>query len=356
MSKTSDLHVASAIPLLAPRELKERLPITDDSAETVLRSREAIAAILSDRDPRLIAVVGPCSIHDPRAAAEYARRIKGLQEEVSDVFLIIMRVYFEKPRTALGWRGLILDPNLDGSYDIDRGLHVAREILLSATGIGVPAGSEMLDPIIPQYIDDLVSWASIGARTIESQTHREMASGLSMPVGFKNGTDGSIETAVNAMVSSLRPHSFIGIDQQGNTAVINTTGNDVVHVILRGGRSGANYHSWDIVRVEEMLRRRNLPNNILVDCSHGNSGKDPSRQPAVLTDVIEQRAQGRKSIKGIMLESNLVGGRQDYTGNVQSLVYGQSLTDACMDWGETENTIRSAAEKLRKPQKAGGRK
>ncbi len=349
MEKTSDLHVASAIPLLSPRTLKERLPLTDESAATVLRSRSDIAAILAGTDPRMIAVVGPCSIHDPRAAREYAERIAVLQEEVKDTLLIIMRVYFEKPRTALGWRGLILDPNLDGTYQIERGLHLAREILLTVTGMGVPAGSEMLDPIVPQYVDDLVSWASIGARTTESQTHREMASGLSMPVGFKNGTDGSIESAINAMVSSLSPHSFIGIDQEGSTSVINTTGNGNVHVILRGGRSGPNYRSWDIVRVEEMLRRKNLPANILVDCSHGNSGKDPARQPAVLQDVITQRQSGRTSIKGFMLESNLVGGRQDFSGDVNTLVYGQSITDACVSWEATLEAVRHAVRELRRP-------
>jgi 3-deoxy-7-phosphoheptulonate synthase len=348
MSKTSDLHVAAAIPLLPPTELKARLPITEASAETVLRSREEIGRILSDRDPRMLAVVGPCSIHDPRVAEEYARRIAALQGELSDVMSIVMRVYFEKPRTALGWRGLILDPHLDGSYDIDRGLHIAREILLTVTGLGVAAGSEMLDPIIPQYIDDLVSWASIGARTTESQTHREMASGLSMPVGFKNSTDGSVETALNAMVSSLSPHSFIGIDQEGHSSVINTTGNGDVHVILRGGRTGPNYHSWDIVRVEELLRHQKLPGNVLIDCSHGNSSRQPDNQPEVLASVIEQRAAGRTSIKGFMLESNLVGGRQDLGKKGTPLVYGQSITDACLGWDETVAALRSAAEALRK--------
>lgn len=358
MPKTSDLHVAAAIPLLPPTELKARLPLPDACADTVLHSRRAISEILSDRDSRLLAVVGPCSIHDPNVAEEYARRIAGIQHELSDVMTVVMRVYFEKPRTALGWRGLILDPRLDGSYDIDEGLHIAREILLKVTGLGVAAGSEMLDPIVPQYIDDLVSWASIGARTTESQTHREMASGLSMPVGFKNSTDGSVENALNAMVSSLSPHSFIGIDQEGHTAVINTTGNSDVHVILRGGRTGPNYHSWDIVRVEELLRHQKLPGNVLVDCSHGNSERKPENQPRVLASVIDQRVKGRSSIKGFMLESNLVGGRQDLEKGGKSLVYGRSITDACMGWDETVEALYSAADALRRSslgaEKAGG--
>ncbi|SIQ21580.1 3-deoxy-D-arabinoheptulosonate-7-phosphate synthase [Alkalispirochaeta americana] len=347
MPKISDIHVTAESPLLAPAELKRRLPISDACAETVLRSRREITDILEGRDPRMVAVVGPCSIHDGRSAIDYARKIRVLQEELSDVLLLVMRVYFEKPRTALGWRGLILDPNLDGSYDIDQGLHTAREILLAVTAMGVPAGSEMLDPIVPQYIDDLVSWASIGARTIESQTHREMASGLSMPVGFKNGTDGSIETALNAMISSLRPHSFIGIDQEGSTAVIHTTGNRAVHVILRGGRGGPNYQSWDIVRVEELLRSMDLPLNILVDCSHGNSEKDPRRQTKVLSSILDQRLGGRRSITGFMLESNLVAGRQDLAGDPSRLVYGQSITDACIGWDETVGLLREAAGRLR---------
>ncbi|TVR68911.1 MAG: 3-deoxy-7-phosphoheptulonate synthase [Spirochaetaceae bacterium] len=348
MAKTSDVRIVSFVPLLPPLELKERLPAGRESTDTVIGSRETIAAILAERDPRLLVVVGPCSIHDPRSALEYAQRLAAFQPEVEDVFLLVMRVYFEKPRTALGWRGLILDPNLDGSYDIDLGLHTAREILLNITSLGVPAGSEMLDPIVPQYIDDLVSWASIGARTTESQTHREMASGLSMAVGFKNGTDGSIETAINAMTSSGIPHSFIGIDPRGNTAVVNTRGNSDLHVILRGGRGGPNYRSWDIVRVEEMLRHYDLPTRILVDCSHGNSEKDPARQPLVLEDIVTQRLAGRRSIKGFMLESNLVAGRQDFDGDRDALVYGQSLTDACMGWDETASLLRGAAERLRR--------
>lgn len=345
--KTSDVHVREFVPLLAPRELKAEMPLSDASVQTVLESREAIGRILSGEDPRMLAVVGPCSIHDKDAAMEYASRLKELAHEVRDQLYVVMRVYFEKPRTRLGWRGLILDPELDGTYAIDQGLRRAREILRNVTSLGMPAGSEMLDPIVPQYIDDLVSWASIGARTTESQTHREMASGLSMPVGFKNGTDGSIESALNAMASSLSPHSFIGINQEGDTCVINTTGNDQVHVILRGGRSGPNYYGWDIVRVEEMLRHNGLPSNILIDCSHGNSQKDHRNQPKVLRDVVQQRRDGRRSITGFMVESNLVAGRQDLKDTVGSLVYGQSITDACIGWDETVELLQWAAGELK---------
>jgi 3-deoxy-7-phosphoheptulonate synthase len=345
--RTSDVRVREMVPLLAPRELKARMPLSEVSAKTVVESRETIGRILSGEDRRMIAVVGPCSIHHPEAAIDYAGKLAHLAREVADELFVVMRVYFEKPRTRLGWRGLILDPELDGSYAIDRGLERARRILLDVTALGLPAGSEMLDPIVPQYIDDLVSWASIGARTTESQTHREMASGLSMPVGFKNGTDGSIESALNAMASSLSPHSFIGINQEGDTSVINTTGNDLVHMILRGGRGGPNYFSWDIVRVEEMLRHNGLPPSILVDCSHGNSEKDHRNQSKVLRDIIEQRRAGRTSITGFMLESNLVGGRQDIAGGIESLTYGQSITDACIGWDETTDLLRWTADRLR---------
>lgn len=347
-AKTSDVRVREAVPLLSPAELKAQLPLSAESAETVLASREAVGNIISGRDPRLLAVVGPCSIHDPAVAMDYAARLAALRTELAGELYIVMRVYFEKPRTRLGWRGLILDPHLDGSYQIEDGLRHARRILLDVTGLGVPAGSEMLDPIVPNYIDDLVSWASIGARTTESQTHREMASGLSMAVGFKNGTDGSIETALNAMASSLSSHSFIGTNQTGDTCVINTTGNDQVHMILRGGRSGPNYHSWDIVRVEEMLRHSGLPESIVVDCSHGNSEKDHRNQPKVLRDVVAQRVAGRSSIRGVMVESNIVEGRQDLGANRDELVYGCSITDACLGWEDTERLLREVAATLQK--------
>lgn len=344
--RTSDIHVSSAVPLVAPRELKGRLPATPDHMQVVADARNAIGEILAGRDRRMLAIVGPCSIHDPHAALDYAGRLADLAQAVREELFVVMRVYFEKPRTRLGWRGLILDPLRDGSYSIEQGLHTAREILLQITALGLPAGSEMLDPIVPNYIDDLVAWASIGARTTESQTHREMASGLSMPVGFKNGTDGSIETALNAMASSLSPHAFIGTDQEGKTCVIQTTGNEQVHVILRGGRTGPNFHSWDIVRVEEMLRRSRLPRNIVVDCSHGNSQRDHRNQNSVLRDVVAQRVAGRDSLRGFMLESNLVAGRQDAAPDDESLIYGQSITDACIGWDETDQLVRWAAAQL----------
>ncbi len=346
MSTTSDTRVRDFIPLLSPNELKKRLPLDEKSEATVLEGRRAVENILNGSDRRLLAVVGPCSIHDEKAALDYAGRLKELRDELSGQLHVVMRVYFEKPRTKLGWRGLILDPDLDGSYEIDQGLHRAREILLRVNRLGLPAGSEMLDPIVPQYVDDLVSWASIGARTTESQTHREMASGLSMPVGFKNGTDGGIESALNAMSSSLHPHSFIGINHEGGTCVIHTAGNEQVHIILRGGRSGPNYFSWDIVRVEEMLRHNRLPGSIVVDCSHGNSEKDHRNQATVLRNVVSQRVSGRESIKGFMVESNLQPGRQDLVHPLEKLAYGTSITDACIGWDETEELLRETAQRL----------
>lgn len=345
MDRTSNVRVRKVVPLLSPRELKARLPVPSAATETVVRARREIAAVLSGEDPRMLAIVGPCSIHDPAAAREYAQRLKQLHDEVSDSLLVIMRVYFEKPRTKLGWRGLILDPNLDGSYEIEDGLNRARNLLIEITEMGLPAGSELLDPIVPNYIDDLVSWAAIGARTTESQTHREMASGLSMPVGFKNGTDGNVENALNAMASSITPHSFVGIDQEGNTSVVHTAGNDQLHVILRGGRSGPNYHPWDVLRTEEMLQRANLPRNIVIDCSHGNSNKDHQRQASVLQSVVTQRTDGRRSLKGFMIESNLLSGNQPLVESA-ALAYGVSITDACIGWEETERVIRTTAAEL----------
>ena len=345
MDRTSNVRVREVVPLLSPRELKARLPVSRNATETVVRARRAIAAVLSGRDTRMLAIVGPCSIHDPTAAREYARRLKQLHDEVADRLLVIMRVYFEKPRTKLGWRGLILDPNLDGSYEIEDGLRQARRLLIEITELGLPSGSEVLDPIVPNYIDDLVSWAAIGARTTESQTHRDMASGLSMPVGFKNGTDGNVETALNAMTSSVAPHSFVGIDQDGNTSVVHTEGNDQLHVILRGGRSGPNYHPWDVVRTEEMLQRSGLPCNIVIDCSHGNSNKDHQRQASVLQSVVTQRLDGRRSLKGFMIESNLLPGNQPLVESVAP-AYGVSITDACIGWDETERLIRRTAADL----------
>jgi 3-deoxy-7-phosphoheptulonate synthase len=320
--------------------------MSDASNHTVIESRRAVEDIIHQRDDRLLAVVGPCSIHDTEAALEYAARLQALRERIRDKIYVVMRVYFEKPRTKLGWRGLILDPYLDGSYDVEEGLRRARKLLLDITGMGLPAGSELLDPIVPQYIDDLVSWASIGARTTESQTHREMASGLSMPVGFKNGTDGDVRTAVNALASSRHPHSFIGTDQQGQTSILETAGNDTSHIILRGGKDGPNYRSHHIDAACTVLKEAGVEPSVMVDCSHGNSRKNFSRQTEVLESVINQRAEGRREIMGIMLESNLVEGRQPIPEDFGELVYGCSITDPCLGWESTEEILLWAHETL----------
>lgn len=345
MQRTNDLRIADTRPLVSPRELKEELPMSDDSAGTVIRSRQVVDRIISGEDRRLLGVVGPCSIHDPEAALDYAARLKELRDKLSDRLYIVMRVYFEKPRTRLGWRGLILDPHLDGSSDIGTGLKIARSLLLRITGTGLPVGSEVLDPIVPQYTSDLLSWASIGARTTESQTHREMASGLSMPVGFKNGTDGSIETAINALSSSRGQHSFIGIDQDGKTAVFTTTGNDAGHIILRGGRGGPNYHDESVEDASRQLAEAGYPAMIMIDCSHANSLRDPSRQSKVLKSVVRQRREGQDAIMGFMLESNIREGKQS-VARLDQLTYGMSVTDACMGWEESERALLMAHEEL----------
>ncbi|MFP4534191.1 MAG: 3-deoxy-7-phosphoheptulonate synthase [Spirochaetaceae bacterium] len=338
MKRASNLNIHSFVKLPPPEQLRREFPASEASNETALEGRATIRRILAGEDPRLLAIVGPCSIHDTDAALEYAERLVELREKVHKSVYVVMRVYFEKPRTRLGWRGLILDPKLDGSYDIETGLSLARTLLKDITSLGLPAGSEMLDPIVPQYIDEFVSWASIGARTTESQTHREMASGLSMPVGFKNGLDGSVESALNAMASSLEPHSFLGIDEEGTTSVVHTRGNPDVHLIMRGGKNGPNYYPWDIVRAEELLKHNGLPSRILVDCSHGNSQRDHTRQREPLEAVLDQRAGGRSSITGFMLESNLLPGRQPIAP-VEELTYGRSITDACIGWEETEELL-----------------
>lgn len=316
--------------------------MTEDANRTVVEGRKVIGRIIRKEDPRVLAIVGPCSIHDPVAALDYARRLAELRKKVLDKVYVVMRVYFEKPRTVLGWRGLIFDPGLDGSADIPRGLREARRLLLTINELGLPAGSEILDPIVPQYITDLLSWASIGARTTESQTHREMASGLSMPVGFKNGTDGSLESAINAMTSSLNPHSFIGIDQEGMTSILRTRGNDTIHLILRGGKMGPNYYEENVERAEEMLKRSGLPEAIVVDCSHMNSGKNHMRQARVFHAFLNQRTRGRKSLIGFMLESNLFEGNQEIPKDLSNLKYGVSITDACIGWEETEKLLLEA--------------
>jgi 3-deoxy-7-phosphoheptulonate synthase len=348
MRKVNDLHIKDIQPLIAPRVLKDKYPLTETLADQVFEARERIKKIIRREDPRLLGIIGPCSIHDTKAAMEYAERLIGLAEKVKDEIFIVMRVYFEKPRTTIGWRGLIVDPEMDGSNDIGRGLEIARSTLIKIGELGLPTGSEMLDPYVPQYIDDLVSWAAIGARTTESQTHRNLASGLSMPVGFKNGTSGNLELAINAMESAIHPASFIGIDQDGNTCVFSTTGNDACHMILRGGRSGPNYHEEDIEDAEQLMREAGLTPSLVVDCSHGNSGKKSLRQSRVLRSVIDQVVYGEKVIAGFMLESNLFEGRQDIPEDLSQLKYGVSVTDECIGWEETEKIVLQAFQSLAK--------
>ncbi|WP_460053016.1 3-deoxy-7-phosphoheptulonate synthase [Spirochaeta dissipatitropha] len=345
MVRTENLRIAGMERLVSPKELLNEFPLSESACKTVTEGRAAVERILTGSDKRMLAIVGPCSIHDPAAGLDYASKLAEIRKRVEKDICVIMRVYFEKPRTKLGWRGLIIDPHLNGSYDIQEGLRQARSFLLAVNELGIPAGSEALDPIVPQYIADLLSWVSIGARTTESQTHREMSSGLSMPVGFKNGTDGSVDSAVNAIASSSASHSFIGIDANGQTCVLRTTGNTATHLILRGGRSGPNYHEEDIEDARSMLRNAGLPEAIVVDCSHGNSRKDYRRQSMVLESVVRQRIVGNRSILGFMLESNLKSGNQGLA-NPDELEYGVSITDACIDMQMTEDLLYGAQEML----------
>ena len=342
----SDLHIRDAHTLIAPSALKELYPVPGVSNGTVYTGREAVKAILHGTDSRLLGIVGPCSIHNRASALDYASRLKLLQEKVSDTMLLLMRVYFEKPRTILGWRGMITDPDLDGSYRIEKGLKQAREILIEITSMGLPVGSEILDPIIPQYISDLVSWAAIGARTTESQTHRQMASGLSMPVGYKNGTSGNLRLAVDAMEATRHPQSFIGIDPAGNTCVLHTTGNPDNHIILRGGRDAPNYYEENVEEAILMMKKSNVPPAVMIDCSHMNSGKDPHKQLRVLRAVTEHRRRGYNEVIGFMLESNIFAGSQKIPADIGLLKYGISITDPCIGWDETESMILEAHEAL----------
>ena len=334
-----DLRVRGVTRLITPAQIKEQCPASRSQMETVLRGREQARAIIRGEDDRLLVVVGPCSIHDPVAALDYARRLATFSREVADRIFVVMRVYFEKPRTTVGWKGLINDPLMNDSCDMAYGLTLARKILLDIADLGVPAGTEFLDPIVPQYIAELISWAAIGARTTESQTHREMASGLSMPIGFKNGTDGSVQTAIDAMKSSRTPHSFLGIDQDGSTSIFKTTGNPDSHVVLRGGRDGTNYEPHHVLAVCESLKKSGLHPMLMVDCSHANSGKDPVRQPKVWESIVGQRASGRREIIGAMLESNIHFGGQSLGNDPSALKYGVSITDSCMDWETTEQLL-----------------
>lgn len=331
-----NLRVESVTQLVTPKDLKNELPISDRSKETVVQGREAIRAVIDRRDPRLLVVTGPCSIHDPAAALDYARRLAALNQKVQDRYLIVMRVYFEKPRTTVGWKGFINDPHLDDSCDMEYGLRAARQLMLDITELGLPIATEFLDPIIPQYIADLISWAAIGARTIESQTHREMASGLSMPVGLKNATDGSVQRAVDAVLACRSPHSFLGIDQNGASSIVKTRGNPDVHLVLRGGGGKTNYHADEVAAAAEKLRSTQLPENIMVDCSHANSGKIPARQAQVWNELLEQRKQPGCPIIGAMLESFIVEGQQSIS---KQMTYGQSITDGCIDWETTEKLL-----------------
>ena len=346
MLPTQNLHVKEAVRLLTPRALKAELPVSEAGNRTVAGSRARVIDILQRRDPRLLVVVGPCSIHDVKGALEYGARLSRLRQELADEMEIVMRVYFEKPRTTIGWKGLINDPHLDGTYDIETGLKRARRLLLELAAMGLPAATEFLDPIIPQYIDDLVTWVAIGARTTESQTHREMASGLSMPVGFKNGTDGSLQIALDAMVSARTPHNFMGIDQDGVTSIIRTTGNPIGHIVLRGGRSRPNYDAASLREAESKLVQTGLPPVLMVDCSHANSGKQHARQEEVCHSVIEQRVAGNRALIGIMVESYLKEGNQPFPRNPAELCYGVSITDACLGWEVTERMLRWGAGKL----------
>jgi len=337
-----DVRVSGVSRLVTPREVKGRFPMSQASQDAVLKGRTVARQIINGEDDRLLVVVGPCSIHDPAAAYEYAQRLAELRDQVDDRYFLVMRVYFEKPRTTVGWKGLINDPHLNDSCDVPHGIEIARKLLLDITALGIPTATEFLDPIIPQYTADLVCWAAVGARTTESQTHREMASGLSMPVGFKNGTDGSIQTALDAMRASRSPHSFLGIDQNGSTSVIKTSGNPDCHLVMRGGRSGPNYSAEHIREATDKLRELGLPGVAMIDCSHANSGKDPQRQPEVWQSVSQQHREGNRRILGVMIESNLHGGSQKVQSGPESLKYGVSITDGCIDWETTSRMLLNA--------------
>jgi 3-deoxy-7-phosphoheptulonate synthase len=340
-----NLNVLSQQTLLPPSQLHDAVPATARASQTVGRARADVVDVLQGKDKRLLVVVGPCSIHDPVAAMDYAQRLKTLADELADQLLVVMRVYFEKPRTTVGWKGLINDPRMDDSFHIEEGLRLARQLLVDLNDMGLPCGTEALDPITPQYLGDLIAWSAIGARTTESQTHREMASGLSSPVGFKNGTDGSLDVAVNAMLSAAQPHTFLGINGEGQVALTQTRGNAYGHLILRGGTQ-PNYDSVAVAEAEAELARARLPVNIVVDCSHGNSRKNHALQSLVLKDVVGQIVDGNRSIKGVMLESNLGEGNQKL-GDPKDLRYGVSITDACLGWDATAEGLREAAARLR---------
>ena len=351
MQQTENLNIEAFEPMPTPEEIHSRVPLSEAAAESVLAGRRTLERILDGKDPRVFVVVGPCSIHDPVAGLDYARRLKQLADEVAGTMLLVMRVYFEKPRTATGWKGYINDPRMDDSFHIEEGMQKAREFLLAVNEIGLPAGTEALDPIAPQYLGDLIGWAAIGARTSESQTHREMSSGLSAPVGFKNGTDGSLDAAVNAIISASSPHSFLGINMQGRSSVVRTAGNRYGHLVLRGGGGRPNYDTVSVALAENALVKARLPHNIVIDCSHANSYKKSELQPLVMQDCINQicaqRKAGQRSIVGLMIESFIEAGNQPIPDDLSQLKYGCSVTDACVDWPTTEKMIRDADAALR---------
>ena len=345
-AQTENLAIEAFELMPSPAEIHLRAPLSDRAAQTVLAGRAALRRILDRQDRRLFVIVGPCSIHDPLAGLDYARRLKALADQVSETMMIVMRVYFEKPRTAAGWKGYINDPRMDDSFHIEEGMQKARQFLLDVAEIGLPAGTEALDPIAPQYLGDLIAWTAIGARTSESQTHREMSSGLSTPVGFKNATDGDLEAAINAIISASRTHSFLGINAEGRSSIIRTRGNAYGHMVLRGGGGRPNYDTVSISLAEQALSKAGLAQNIVVDCSHANSYKKPELQPLVLTDVIRQVREGNRSIVGLMLESHIEAGNQPIPADLSKLRYGCSVTDACIDWATTEEAIHKAHSAL----------
>ncbi len=342
-----NLNVESMDLMITPEQLKQDIVMSELAQQNITSGRQQIRDILDRKDHRLFIVVGPCSIHDVDAAMDYAKRLHTLADEVSDTLCLVMRVYFEKPRTSVGWKGLINDPYLNNTFQIEHGLKMGRKLLLDISELGLPTSTEALDPISPQYMQDVIAWSAIGARTTESQTHREMASGLSSAVGFKNGTDGGLPVAVNAITAARNPHRFLGIDGQGQAALIRTKGNPYVHIVLRGGSKGPNYEAKDVAECEAALTKAGLEPNIMIDCSHANSSKDPARQPAVMADVAQQIVNGNKSIVGLMIESNIKWGNQSIPENLDDLEYGVSVTDACIDWETTEQAIRDMHEQLK---------
>lgn len=346
-TRVEDLNIESNLVLINPNDLKAKMPISEAAAKAVMEGREVVRNILDGKDHRLFVVIGPCSIHDPEAAIEYGKRLKALQEKVKDSLYLVMRVYFEKPRTTVGWKGLINDPHMNDSFEIEEGLEIGRKLLLDLSEMGLPLATEALDPISPQYMQDLISWSAIGARTTESQTHREMSSGLSCAVGFKNGTDGGLEVATNALKSVSHPHNFLGINEDGQVSVVRTKGNKYAHVVLRGGGGKPNYDLVNVALTEQALEKAGLEKNIMVDCSHANSSKDPALQPLVAHDVTNQILDGNKSIVGLMIESNLNWGNQSIPEDLTQLQYGVSVTDACIDWDATEKCMLEMDERLK---------